>query len=61
MHARSTGFASARTWARAIWFLLLLPVLLLIEWMFSRSAVGEEPLVVDAVILLDICCCPLKV
>lgn len=44
-----------REWAAANWFFLVLPVLLLIEWAFSRSSVWSDPAPAEAAMLFDLC------
>ncbi len=46
---------AGKQWARANWFLFLLPLLLLIELAFARSNSWAEPGFAEAAILFDLC------
>jgi len=42
-------------WLRSNWFVLVLPLLLLVEWLVVRSLAGEMGQHVEAVVLFDLC------
>lgn len=46
---------ASREWAASNWFLLLLPVVLLGEWGFSRLVPWSDPGFAEAAMLFDLC------
>jgi hypothetical protein len=47
--------AQVQSWLRWNWFVVLAPILLLIEWLVVRSSAGAMGSMVEAIVLFDLC------
>lgn len=47
--------AGLHGWARANWFAIAVPILLLIEWLIVRDIGGEMGRLLEAIVLFDLC------